>query len=75
MKAERLDSSSPPIKLLDFLHLLTNKYSVKPPIVYKKILIGIILYHNYFSNLFIPSIIWNKMETNTNSKANIIHME
>ena len=30
--AEKLDSCSPPIKLLDFLHLLTNGHSMKPPL-------------------------------------------
>ena len=31
VKAERLDSHSLPIKLLDFLHLSTDKHSMKPP--------------------------------------------
>ena len=30
VKAERLDSCTPPIKLLDFLHLSTDRHSVKP---------------------------------------------
>ena len=31
LKVKRLDSHSPPIKFLDFLHLSTNTHSVKPP--------------------------------------------
>ena len=33
VKAERLDSHSPPIKLLDFFHLSTNGHSVKPLLI------------------------------------------